>query len=287
MIEEKKTLTPIQKLNSTALTVQTQVEEYVKKGRLNLPVNYSAGNALKQFQLMVQDDSKLMSCTQSSLAKCMLDMCILGLNPSKQQCYAVPFGNKATLMPSYEGNIVTAKRVDSNIKDIVAKTVHKGEVFEFENKSNGYYKILKHQQTLETLSVKNVSEDIIGAYATIFYYDGQEPDSVMMPLSEIFKRWKKSSAKPFDDMGNLKPTSVHAEFPDKMCERTLINAACYPIIRKSDDSDLFGSTARTVQIEAQKAESDEKASENMCNGEVIDIEAEFSESEENLEDVNF
>ena len=284
MEKQQKALTPIQALASTKDEVAKKIEKYIDGGELHLPQNYSAGNALTQFQLMVQDDDKLMSCTRSSLAKCMLDMCVLGLNPAKKQCYAINYGGKATLMPSYEGNKAMAKRIDPTIEDIVARTIHKGEEFDFDDLPNGYSRVIKHKRTLASLGVTNPLEEIIGAYATIVYNDGKESVSLIMPFSEIVKRWKMSKARPLDKDGTLNPDSVHAKFPDKMCERTVINAICKPIISSSNDNDLFCSVAQSNIMEAQKAEADAEAQENMCEGDFMDIDVDFSEIPEESEE---
>lgn len=287
---ETKALTFNQTLNSLVDQTNAKVETLTQKGELALPANYSAGNALKQFQLMVQDDDKVKACTQASIAKCMLDMVIMGLNPSKKQCYCIPYGNKAQLMPSYLGNVATAKRIDPTIENVTARTIHAGEEFEFEDDlQTGYSYVTKHKRTLSSMAVNDPDKDIVGAYATITYNDGKRPVSLVMPFSEIKKRWAKSQAHPINADGSVKTNSTHFQFPDRMCERTVINAICVPIIAKSHDNDLFGNTVQSVNVQAAKMESDAEAAENMCAGEVVDIEGEFEEVpdiSENMETEN-
>ena len=281
---ETKALSFNQTLTALVKKTNAEVENLTQKGELALPPNYSAGNALKQFQLMVQDDEKIKSCTSASIAKCMLDMVIMGLNPSKKQTYCIPYGNKATLMPSYLGNVAIAKRIDPTIEDVRARTIHRGEEFEFEDDmESGYSRVTKHKRTLETMAVNNPDEDIVGAYATIIYNDGKKPVSLVMPFSEVKKRWAKSQVHPIDGNGKVKPNSTHFQFPDRMAERTVINAICVPIIAKSDDNDLFTTTSQAVSIQAAKVEADAEAEEKMCSGDAIDVDfSEVEDSEENF-----
>lgn len=275
---ETKALTFNQTLTGLVAKTNNEVERLSQKGELSLPGNYSAGNALKQFQLMIQDNDDIKSCTSASIAKCMLDMVIMGLNPSKKQCYCIKYGNKAQLMPSYLGNAAMAKRIDPTIENITARTIHTGEEFEFEDDLvTGYSHVTKHTRTLNSMAVNDPEKDIVGAYSTITYNDGKQPVSLIMPFSEIKKRWAKSQTHPIDASGKVKVNSTHFQFPDKMCERTVINAICVPIIAKSDDDNLFGSTVQSVTVEAAKAEADAEAYENMCAGDMIDIEGEFEE----------
>lgn len=248
--------------------VLSSINAYTKSGELQIPPNYSVSNALKQMQLIIVDDEKLMACTPASLSNMMLDMVILGLNPGKDQCYPIAYGDTAKLMPSYFGNKMLAMRICPNIKDIVAKPIKKGEEFEYENNlEDGYATILKHKSTLESLD----SKEFIGGYATIIYNDGSKK-SLVMTFSRILESWKMSQAKPFDENGNLKSGSVHSRFTEDMIQRTLINAITKPIIKSSDDKDLFSSTLHSVYLENSKANSESNIKNNISSEtEVIDI----------------
>lgn len=276
MAEQKKELTPIQKLNATAMTVQSQVQNLCKEGKLNLPTNYSAGNALKQFQLKVQDDEKLMSCSQASLAKAMLDMCVLGLNISKTQCYCIPYGNKAQLSISYLGKVAIAKRIDPTIDDIFGRVVKAGEDFDFEDTPDGYSVITKHKRTLASMN----SKEIIGAYATIVYKDGKPNKSLIMTFDRIKKSWAMSTAKPIDDKGNIRANSAHDKFTDDMAIKTVVAAICKPIISTSSDADLFGATVQSIELNEKSYQSDLEAKEKMCSGDIVDVDFEPVEQPE-------
>lgn len=259
---QSKALTSI--TNSTLDTIK----KYQKEGKLQLPKNYSADNAIKQLQLKIVDDPKLMSCTPASIANTMLNMTILGLNPAKEQCYPIPYGDKAQLFVSYQGRKAIAKRIDPTIKDIIANPVKKGEDFEFEDRLDGSVKIIKHQRTLESMD----SKEIIAGYATIIYNDGKENQSLIMTWDKIKESWKMSKVKPIDEKGNIKSDSIHSRFMDEMVKRTLIRAITKSIINSSDDNDLFCDIAKQVEYETDVAEAKQEAKEKTSsNEEVIDV----------------
>lgn len=273
MAEQAKTLTKTQQLKNTTLSVQNEIDKYCKDGKLNLPVNYSVGNALKQAQLKIQDTPELMECTQASLAKCLLDMAVLGLNVSKQQAYFIPYGGRAQLSVSYMGKVAIAKRIDPTIKDIIARVVKEGEEFEFDDTDDGYSVITKHKRTLQSLKSKNIE----AAYSTIVYNDGKPNKSLIMTFDRIKQSWKQSQMKPVNEDGTIKKGTTHDKFTEEMCCRTVIAAICKGIINTSDDADLFGSTVQAVSLEENKVQADAEASEKMGSGDVVDVDVDFSE----------
>ena len=274
MAEQQKPTTAIQKLNNTTIAIQNQIDNYCKEGKLNLPQNYSVGNALKQAQLKIQDTPELMECTQASLAKCLLDMAVLGLNVSKQQAYFINYGGRAQLSVSYMGRVAIAKRIDPTIETITARVVKEGEEFDFDDTDDGYSIIKTHKRTLQSLKSKNIE----AAYSTIVYNDGKPNKSLIMTFDRIKQSWKQSQLKPVNEDGTLKKGTTHDKFTEDMCCRTVIAAICKSIINTSDDADLFGSTVQSVSLEETKAQADAEAKEKMGSGDVVDVD--FSEVEE-------
>ena len=122
--------------------------EAKKKFGLAFPDNYSVSNALNSAYLMLQDmtvrkkegadwvDKKVLDvCTKQSIASSLMDMAVQALNPMKKQCYFVTFGNKLTLMRSYQGTMAVAKRVGAT--DIRAEVIYEGDTFRY-HIENGY-----------------------------------------------------------------------------------------------------------------------------------------------------
>lgn len=276
---ETKSLTRAQvvsNLEATTNKVQNEIAEFCEKGTLNLPADYSVGNALRQAMLKIQDDDKLLACTQSSLQKCLIDMAVLGLNPSKQQLYFINYGGQAQISVSYFGKIAIAKRIDPTIKDVFARCVKVGDDFEFDDDLEGNTIVTKHKRTLESLK----SKDIEAAYACIVYNDGKPAKSLVMDFDRIKQSWKQSKLNPVNDDGTLKVGTTHEKFTEEMAQRTVINAILKPIINSSSDADLFGSTVQSVDLNEQAAQSNAEAKEKMCSGEVVDVD--FDEVHEDV-----
>lgn len=269
-------MTSIQRLSNTVATVQKQIDTYVKEGKLDLPPNYSANNALKLAQLKIQDDDKLMNCTQASIAKSLLDMTILGLNISKQQVYLIPYNGQMQISVSYMGKESIAKRINPNIKDIFGRVVKKGETFQFHDNVDGTTTIEEHTRTLESMDGK----EIIAAYCTITYKDGSQPTSTIMTFDRIKRSWMQSQMRPVDANGNIKEGSVHAKFTEEMAIKTVVSAACKSIINTSNDKDLFNITVQSVDLNETKIYADAEAHKKMSSGEFIDVDFDDENSQE-------
>lgn len=225
----------------------SQLEEKKKFG-LAFPDNYSVSNALNSAYLMLQDmtvrkkegtewvDKKVLDvCTKQSIASSLMDMAVQALNPMKKQCYFVAFGNKLTLMRSYQGTMAVAKRVGAT--DIRAEVIYEGDTFRY-HIENGYKVIDEHTQDF-----KNIDNDkIVGAYA-IVDHPGFTPYVEVMNINQIKKAWAKGKA----DLS--KANDVHNEFADQMAKKTVINRACKNFINSSDDGYLMETFDRTTHNE--------------------------------------
>ena len=218
--------------------VEDRIREFKMNGDIHFPANYSPQNALKaawlQLQSIANKDKKpvLEACTKESIANCLLDMVVQGLNPVKKQCYFIAYGNQLTLQRSYFGTMAVTKSVRPDIEDIVADVVYQDDVFEFEKK-HGKYIITKHQQKLGNIDNKK----IICAYATVIYKNGSE-ESLLMTIQQLKQAWKQSKMNPVDERGNLKAGSTHANFTEEMAKKTVINRICKSIMNTTDDSNL-------------------------------------------------
>lgn len=222
--------------------------EAKKKFGLAFPDNYSVSNALNSAYLMLQDmtvrkkegaewvDKKVLDvCTKQSIASSLMDMAVQALNPMKKQCYFVAFGNKLTLMRSYQGTMAVAKRVGAS--DIRAEVIYEGDTFRY-HIENGYKVIDEHTQDF-----KNIDNDkIVGAYA-IVDCPGFTPYVEIMNINQIKKAWAKGKA----DLS--KANDVHNEFADQMAKKTVINRACKNFINSSDDGYLMETFDRTTRNE--------------------------------------
>jgi len=246
--------------------VGKKVQEFVSRGELHLPPNYSVENAMKSAWLILQntvDKDKrpvLQVCTRDSIANALLDMAVQGLNPAKKQGYFIAYGKQLVFQRSYFGTMAVTKRV-AGAKDIFAEVVYKGDEFEYTIKNGNKY-ITKHVQRIENVDPDN----IVAAYCTIIFDDGRQFTDVMT-WEEIQKAWSKSKMNP-DKEG-----STHKEFAQEMARKTVINRACKRYLNSSDDGSLLMYHVNRADEVAAEAEVEAEIAEN-ANQELIDVEYE-------------
>ena len=263
-MSEKKGESQVAIKGNVVEDVGKQIEVLQKEGKLALPANFAAQNALMSAWLILQetvDKNKtpvLQSCSRPSIINSLLDMVIQGLNPSKKQCYFIAYGNKLTCMRSYFGSMAIVKNLPG-VKDVYGEIVYVGDEFAYKIE-NGSKKVISHTQRFANID----PEKIAGAYCTIAFEDDREFTEVM-DIEQIKKAWKKSRMDP------EREGSTHKEFPEEMCKRTVINRACKRYINSSsDDATLLAALNRTDEISTEAEVADEI--KGKANKEVIDIE---------------
>lgn len=258
--------------------VLSKVEAFQQSGELRLPKDYSAENALKSAYLILSEQKNsqnkpvLEVCSKESIANALLKMVVWGLSPMKKQCDFIPYGDKLECSPEYTGNIALAKRF-GGLKDIKARAIFEGDTFTFEvDPATGRTKIIEHKQTLESLGSKNVK----GAYAVLTMVDGTV-DVEVMSMQMIRDSWNQGATK-----GN---SPAHKNFPDQMAMKTVINRACKPLIRTSDDSILFDDDTESGPAKNRVDEDVNNEIKQNANREVLDFGkmAEDAEVEEETE----
>lgn len=243
-------------------SVQKRIAEMQNSGSIELPNNYSVGNALKSAYLILQEtqtkDKKpvLQACTQESIANSLLDMATQGLNPSKEQCYFIAYGNKLTMSRSYLGTIALTKRI-KGVKDVKGYAVYKDDKFEL-----GFDILTGKQKILEFCpGLNRDSKNLIGAFALILG-DNEILHTEYMDINQIHNAWNQGSMK-----GN---SGAHKNFPDQMAIKTVINRACKYYVSTSDDSDKIADFMnKTIEDTDRELEEEKK---EFANKEVVEIE---------------
>jgi len=255
--------------------VMKKVQAFTKGGELDLPENYSAGNALKSAWLMLQttvDKNKkpvLDVCTKASIANTMLNMVIQGLNPAKKQCYFVAYGQALTLMPSYQGQKAVCLRVDPTLLDIFAEVIYQGDEITYKIHL-GQRIIVNHEQKFENID----GGKIIGAYAIAVDRDMKPRRTELMNLEEIKQAWGQSKMSPITDKGHIKANTTHAKFTAEMAKKTVTNRLAKHIIGASSDENLIKKAAIATVDDAAKAQAQEEVDENANQGDIIDVKPE-------------
>ena len=251
--------------------VLDKVIKFQNSGEIDLPKNYSPGNALKSAYLMLQTTLNknkqpvLEACTQSSIANSLLDMVIQGLNPSKKQCYFIAYGNRLTCMRSYFGTEAVAKAY-CNIEKISAQVVWGDDEFEY-NIVNGVKEIITHKQKL-----CNIGKNPQGAYCILYFKHTENEKSYtytdIMTMEQIKKSWEKSKSDPNS------ATGVHSNFNEEMIKKTVISRTCKPFINSSNDLILMRNKVgveKNYDDESLDSTDIQDEIENNANQEFIDI----------------
>lgn len=221
--------------------VMNRIAKFEQTGALNLPKDYSVGNALKFAWLMLTetvDKEKrpvLSVASKESVANALLQMCIQGLNPMKKQCYFIAYGNKLEMQRSYQGSVAVAKRY-STLVEINANIIYNDDEFVYGiDNSTGRMHIVKHEQHIENIDINKIK----GAYAVAIFNDGTSKIETMTIL-QIKKAWAQSKG------GG--DTMAHQNFTDEMAKKTVINRLCKSIINSSDDTALFDDEKETPTV---------------------------------------
>lgn len=243
-------------------SVQKRISEMQNSGSIELPNNYSVGNALKSAYLILQETQTsgkkpvLQVCTQESIANSLLDMATQGLNPSKDQCYFIAYGNKLTMERGYLGTIALTKRI-KGVKDVKGYAVYKDDKFEL-----GFDILTGKQKILEFCPGLNRDpKNLVGAFALILG-DNEILHTEYMDINQIHKAWEQGSMK-----GN---SGAHKNFPDQMAIKTVINRACKYYVSTSDDSDKIAEFMnKSVEDTDRELEEEKK---EFANKEVVEIE---------------
>lgn len=246
--------------------VLNRINKMQSEGSLQIPANYSPQNALKAAYLILSEqetrDKKpvLTVCTQESIANSLLDMVTQGLNPSKSQCYFIPYGDKLNFQRSYLGTVAITKRIPG-VKDVKAYPIYKGDEFETEfDVLTGRLNIKSYKPKMENVS----SQNLIGAFAVIIGEEGILHLEVMT-MEQIRQAWNQGQMK-----GN---SSAHKNFAAEMAKKTVINRACKMYANTTDDSDIFAQMLNRTNVEV------EDEIETNANKEVLDFEDEAIEAE--------
>lgn len=211
--------------------VQNRVQELVKAGRLDLPTDYSVGNAMSSAWLILQntvDKEKnpvLKACTQASIANALLNMAILGLNPAKQQGYFIAYGDQLTWFTSYFGNVAAVSRIKGYEGLPTATLIYEGDEVELGHDELGEEMVTKHVTSWQNKQKGKIA----GAYATIKF--GGRTRTQVMAMYEILESWSMS-----------KTNKTHTTFTGEFAKRTVLNRLLKNILKTSVDDDLVAET---------------------------------------------
>lgn len=268
--------------------IMQRIPEMLKSEELLEFGGYSAVSAIKSAELTLPNmtdsyGNKLLEiCTPISVQNALLNMLKSYADVSKGQCYFIPYNNKKTgekelqMQLSKDGWAMLAKLFDPSIINITANVVWKGEDFKEKILPNGKHVLVEHSTNPFGSHTVN---DIVGAYCVIERTDGTAYIEALCSFDEIKKAWGQSTAKPIDEKGNVKDTSVHFKFPREMAEKTVSSKACRPIVKRAANGNTYAKQAIKVSFDEDEKNVKSEIEANLSQGDVVDIPDEIEEVE--------
>nr|DAG36539.1 MAG TPA: RecT protein [Caudoviricetes sp.] len=211
--------------------LSSQLVEKQKYG-LTFPEDYNPTNALMGAYLKLKETMDkngkcvLDTCSQASIANCLMEMVTKGLNMQKAQCYPVAYGGKLQCQISYHGWKTMAHRY--GVKTIDSECIYEGDVFQY-HLENGRKILDKHEQDFMNID----TDKIKGAYCVITLTDGSRYIEVMN-INQIKTAWKKG-------FGYKENSGTHKDFTDMMAKKTVTSRACRQIVQQYGDSTVVDS----------------------------------------------
>lgn len=258
---ESREITKREAVPEITKVVLAQLMSAQENKTIVIPPNYSPENALKSAYLILQGvktrDKKpvLQACDKTSITQALFDMVIQGLNPAKNQCYFIPYGDQLTLSRSYLGTIAVTKRLEG-VVDVKGYPIYEGDKFETKfNLSKGIMEISEYEPKFE-----NINKDRLkGAFAIVIGTEGILHTEVMS-MDQIRSAWNQGEMK-----GN---SPAHKNFTEEMAMKSVINRACKRYYSSSDDSAILTFDEFLNPVESAFVEVEH---EDNANKVVIDV----------------
>lgn len=217
-----------------------------------LPKDFNKARFVQNALALINDNPSLQKYGQTQLTAGLLKGAYLGLDFYNKECYLVPYGNQLNYQTDYRGAKKLAKKYSIRpIKDIYAKLVHEGDVFE--------EKIVNGEQTFDFKPMPFNDGKIIGAFAVCLYVDGgMQYDT--MSLADL-ENTRKSS--------NASNSPAWKNFTGEMYKKTVLHRLC-----KHIELDFENPTQQNAFLYGMEIETDPQKiaeSEIEANANAVDF----------------
>lgn len=244
--ETEAALTAAENTSLSRLVEKTaaQIRTYVADGQLHAPPGYHVENALKAAWLTLRElrtkdgRTALESCRPASIAASLLAMAVQGLDPARQQCWFIVYGDQLVCQRSVWGDQALCQRYVPGCR-VAGAAVYEGDEIEYEI-VEGQQVVTKHVQRLENVAAGKVA----AAYAAVYDGAGRPLSAVVMPIEQIRKSWAMGN-------GYREGAGVHAKFPAEMAVRTAVRKACKPVLQSHAENVVLEHVRAMEAAEAQ------------------------------------
>ena len=206
-----------------------------------LPKDFNKARFVQNALALVNENPNIAKYGQQKIMAGLLKGAYLGLDFYSKECYLVPYGNDLNYQTDYRGAKKLAKKYSIRpIKDIYAKLVHEGDLFE--------EKIIGGEQSFDFKPKPFNDGKIIGAFAVVLYTDGgMAYDTMSLADLENTRKASKASNSP-----------AWNNFTGEMYKKTVLHRLC-----KHIELDFENPTQQNMFLSGMEIETDQqKIAEN-------------------------
>ena len=206
-----------------------------------LPKDFNKARFVQNALALVNENPNIAKYGQQKIMSGLLKGAYLGLDFYSKECYLVPYGNDLNYQTDYRGAKKLAKKYSIRpIKDIYAKLVHDGDLFE--------EKIVDGEQSFDFKPKPFNDGKIIGAFAVVLYKDGgMAYDTMSLADLENTRKASKASNSP-----------AWKNFTGEMYKKTVLHRLC-----KHIELDFENPTQQNMFLSGMEIETDQqKIAEN-------------------------
>ena len=206
-----------------------------------LPKDFNKARFVQNARALVNENPNIAKYGQQKIMAGLLKGAYLGLDFYSKECYLVPYGNDLNYQTDYRGAKKLAKKYSIRpIKDIYAKLVHEGDLFE--------EKIIGGEQSFDFKPKPFNDGKIIGAFAVVLYTDGgMAYDTMSLADLENTRKASKASNSP-----------AWKNFTGEMYKKTVLHRLC-----KHIELDFENPTQQNMFLSGMEIETDQqKIAEN-------------------------
>ena len=206
-----------------------------------LPKDFNKARFVQNALALVNENPNIAKYGQQKIMAGLLKGAYLGLDFYSKECYLVPYGNDLNYQTDYRGAKKLAKKYSIRpIKDIYAKLVHEGDLFE--------EKIIGGEQSFDFKPKPFNDGKIIGAFAVVLYTDGgMAYDTMSLADLENTRKASKASNSP-----------AWKNFTGEMYKKTVLHRLC-----KHIELDFENPTQQNMFLSGMEIETDQqKITEN-------------------------
>lgn len=226
-----------------------------------LPKDFNKQRFVQNTLALIHDNPKLMEYKQADIMSGLMKGAYLGLDFFNKECYLVPYGSQLNYQTDYRGAKKLAKKYSIRpIKDIYAKLVREGDVFEEFIKDG--------EQSLDFRPKVFNNGKVIGSFAVCLYLDGGMIYESMGV--EDLENTRKSSKAP--------NSPAWKNFTGEMYKKTVLHRLC-----KNIELDFENSTQRAAFTAGMEIETDTEKiveAEIAENANKIDFDEDYEEPEQ-------